>query len=212
MSFETLSDNEFLFTSESVTEGHPDKMADQISDGVLDAVLRDDPYGRVACETLVIDDVDETKALDLLSRLQPALIRLLGTRELGQAPTFGSADVEGVTAATATIAPGLELSYAAFDGRLVVSTALAGIGAVKKAKGLSENDSFDAVLGDRPSQLSALVFLDLNQLLTLFEQAGLAEDPRYLAIRDDLQKLRAAGAVLSREGEFTTGELTFRIP
>jgi S-adenosylmethionine synthetase len=45
--------NEFLFTSESVTEGHPDKVADQISDGVLDAVLRDDPYGRVACETLV---------------------------------------------------------------------------------------------------------------------------------------------------------------
>jgi S-adenosylmethionine synthetase len=48
-----LSDNEYLFTSESVTEGHPDKIADQISDGVLDAVLRDDPYGRVACETLV---------------------------------------------------------------------------------------------------------------------------------------------------------------
>ena len=46
-------DNEFLFTSESVTEGHPDKIADQISDGVLDAVLREDPYGRVACETLV---------------------------------------------------------------------------------------------------------------------------------------------------------------
>jgi S-adenosylmethionine synthetase len=53
MSLQPLSDNEFLFTSESVTEGHPDKMADQISDGVLDAVLRDDPYGRVACETLV---------------------------------------------------------------------------------------------------------------------------------------------------------------
>jgi S-adenosylmethionine synthetase len=48
-----LNDNEFLFTSESVTEGHPDKIADQISDGVLDAVLRDDPSGRVACETLV---------------------------------------------------------------------------------------------------------------------------------------------------------------
>jgi S-adenosylmethionine synthetase len=47
------SDNEYLFTSESVTEGHPDKMADQISDGVLDAVMRDDPQGRVACETLV---------------------------------------------------------------------------------------------------------------------------------------------------------------
>ncbi len=48
-----LADNEYLFTSESVTEGHPDKVADQISDGVLDAVMRDDPTGRVACETLV---------------------------------------------------------------------------------------------------------------------------------------------------------------
>ena len=45
--------NEFLFTSESVSEGHPDKVADQISDGVLDAILASDPYGRVACETLV---------------------------------------------------------------------------------------------------------------------------------------------------------------
>jgi S-adenosylmethionine synthetase len=44
---------EFLFTSESVTEGHPDKVADQISDSVLDAVLKDDPDGRVACETLI---------------------------------------------------------------------------------------------------------------------------------------------------------------
>jgi S-adenosylmethionine synthetase len=42
-----------LFTSESVTEGHPDKIADQISDAILDAVLADDPEGRVACETLV---------------------------------------------------------------------------------------------------------------------------------------------------------------
>ncbi len=43
----------FTFTSESVTEGHPDKMADQISDAVLDAILAADPYGRVACETLL---------------------------------------------------------------------------------------------------------------------------------------------------------------
>ncbi|MGE3526764.1 MAG: S-adenosylmethionine synthetase N-terminal domain-containing protein, partial [Gemmatimonadales bacterium] len=42
-----------VFTSESVTEGHPDKLADQISDAVLDAILKDDPNGRVACETLV---------------------------------------------------------------------------------------------------------------------------------------------------------------
>jgi S-adenosylmethionine synthetase len=48
-----LSNANFLFTSESVTEGHPDKIADQISDAVLDAILEQDPTGRVACETLV---------------------------------------------------------------------------------------------------------------------------------------------------------------
>src|SRR5262249_53293046 len=48
-----MTDNRTLFTSESVTEGHPDKIADQISDAILDAILKDDPMGRVACETLV---------------------------------------------------------------------------------------------------------------------------------------------------------------
>ena len=48
-----LNNGKHFFTSESVTEGHPDKIADQISDAILDAVLRDDPTGRVACETLV---------------------------------------------------------------------------------------------------------------------------------------------------------------
>jgi S-adenosylmethionine synthetase len=49
----TPTDQRFLFTSESVTEGHPDKIADQISDAILDAVMDKDPKGRVACETLV---------------------------------------------------------------------------------------------------------------------------------------------------------------
>lgn len=48
-----MSKERYLISSESVTEGHPDKLADQISDGVLDAILRHDPMGRVACETLV---------------------------------------------------------------------------------------------------------------------------------------------------------------
>jgi S-adenosylmethionine synthetase len=48
-----LAEGEYLFTSESVTEGHPDKVADAISDGVLDAIMSGDPGGRVACETLV---------------------------------------------------------------------------------------------------------------------------------------------------------------
>ncbi len=47
-----MTNERYLFSSESVTEGHPDKVADQISDGVLDAILKDDPMGRVACEVL----------------------------------------------------------------------------------------------------------------------------------------------------------------
>ena len=48
-----MTGKEYLFTSESVSEGHPDKMCDQISDGILDALLEQDPHSRVACETLV---------------------------------------------------------------------------------------------------------------------------------------------------------------
>ena len=63
----------FLFTSESVTEGHPDKVADQISDAVLDEVLRQDPTGRVACETmvttglvLIAGEITTSASLDLI--------------------------------------------------------------------------------------------------------------------------------------------------
>ena len=52
-----MAANPYLFTSESVTEGHPDKLADQISDAVLDSILAEDPDGRVACETLVTTGV-----------------------------------------------------------------------------------------------------------------------------------------------------------
>ncbi len=52
-----MARDSFLFTSESVSMGHPDKLADQISDGILDALLAQDPLSRVACETLVTTDL-----------------------------------------------------------------------------------------------------------------------------------------------------------
>src|SRR6266513_2985355 len=61
--------NDYLFTSESVSEGHPDKIADQISDVVLDAILAEDPRGRVACETLVKTDVVMPAPITLAHRL-----------------------------------------------------------------------------------------------------------------------------------------------
>src|SRR3954463_2112495 len=69
--------SDFLFTSESVTEGHPDKLCDQVSDGVLDAVMKEDPHGRVACETLtktgfvmVAGEITTSARLDF-----PAIVR-----------------------------------------------------------------------------------------------------------------------------------------
>jgi S-adenosylmethionine synthetase len=74
----------FLFSSESVTEGHPDKIADQISDGVLDAILANDPMGRVACETLcttglvvVAGEITTTTYVDI-----PKLVREI-IKEIG---------------------------------------------------------------------------------------------------------------------------------
>ncbi len=77
MGFSFSDSPSYLFTSESVTEGHPDKLCDQISDAVLDAVLTDDPMGRVACETcvttglvVVMGEITTTTYVDI-----PAVVR-----------------------------------------------------------------------------------------------------------------------------------------
>ncbi|OGL38629.1 MAG: methionine adenosyltransferase [Candidatus Schekmanbacteria bacterium RBG_16_38_11] len=79
-----MSRKDFLFTSESVTEGHPDKIADQISDAVLDAVIAKDPNSRVACETLittgliVIAGEITTKAIVDVPKIARATVREIG--------------------------------------------------------------------------------------------------------------------------------------
>ena len=67
----------YLLTSESVTEGHPDKVCDQISDGILDEIMRQDPFGRVACETAVT-----TGLVVVLGEITTKSIRLPSVRSL----------------------------------------------------------------------------------------------------------------------------------
>ena len=115
---------EFLFTSESVTEGHPDKIADQISDSVLDAVLANDPNGRVACETLVTTglvvvagEITTTTYVDI-----PRLVRQR-VREIGydRAKYGFDADTCGVIVTldeqSPDIALGIDSSYEAQQAR-----------------------------------------------------------------------------------------------
>jgi S-adenosylmethionine synthetase len=82
-----VKNHDFVFTSESVSEGHPDKIADQISDAVLDAVLRDDPNGHVACETLITTglvvvsgEITTTTYVDVPSLVRKTVERIGYTR------------------------------------------------------------------------------------------------------------------------------------
>ncbi len=113
-----MSDRSFLFTSESVTEGHPDKMADQISDTILDAVLAEDPEGRVACETLITTGL-VVVAGEITTEIYVDIPRLVRTkiREIGYDRAKYGFDAEtcGVMAAideqSPDIAQGIDSSY-----------------------------------------------------------------------------------------------------
>jgi S-adenosylmethionine synthetase len=118
-----MADRSFSFTSESVTEGHPDKIADQISDSVLDAVIRDDPNGRVACETLittglvvVAGEITTEIYIDVRSLVRERISEIGYTRaKYGfDAETCGV--VVAIDGQSPDIAQGVEQSYEAQHG------------------------------------------------------------------------------------------------
>jgi hypothetical protein len=162
--------------------------------------------------TLDAGGVPPDQGMNVLGRLQSVLVDLLRPQDSGATPGFSAQSVNGVNALTANLTPQLQLSYAAFDGDLVVSTALQGIGDAKKGQHLDTSKDFKLVLGDRPKNPSAVLFLDLKKVLALADQAGLGSNPTYAAIRDDLGKIGAAGAVLAREGTDIDAELRLKNP
>ncbi|MBO0807039.1 MAG: methionine adenosyltransferase [Actinobacteria bacterium] len=128
----TRDDNGFVFTSESVTEGHPDKMADQISDAVLDAALAQDPGSRVACETLlttgliVVAGELTTKAVLDYAQLARDCVRDIGY----SSGDFGfDADAVGVLVALDKQSPDIAQ----------------GVAASHEARGAAGGDDYDRV-------------------------------------------------------------------
>jgi S-adenosylmethionine synthetase len=91
-----MADGSYLFTSESVTEGHPDKLADQISDAVLDAILNEDPDGRVACETLVTTGVVFV-AGEISTQIYVDIPRVVRDTILGIGYTDATFGIDGAT-------------------------------------------------------------------------------------------------------------------
>ncbi|MFN1680476.1 methionine adenosyltransferase, partial [Acinetobacter baumannii] len=116
-----------VFTSESVSEGHPDKMADQISDAILDAILKEDPYARVACETLV-----KTGAVVLA----------------GEITTTANIDVEAVVRQTVN-GIGYHHSDLGFDGSTCAVINMIGKQSPEIAQGVDRQKPEDQGAGDQ---------------------------------------------------------------
>lgn len=118
-----MAGGDFLFTSESVTEGHPDKLADQISDGVLDEVLRSDTSGRVACETFVSvglvivgGEITTTVYVDI-HKLVREIIREVGYTNPAQGFTYDTcAILNAIGAQSPDIAQGVDTGGAGDQG------------------------------------------------------------------------------------------------
>jgi len=157
---------------------------------------------------------DEKRTREALAKLQLPLARLFAppSTGAGQAPTFQYRDIGGIDAFQLRLTPTVELDYAVFDGKLVIATSLAGIRRIKDHKqSLTDDAAFQSVLSSRPSTVTSLVFLDFGQLLSVSERTGLGQDPAYLAVRDDLHRVRAVGVATSAAKDETTAEITIAL-
>jgi hypothetical protein len=163
---------------------------------------------------LVAKTPDEQRTRLALAKLQVPLANLftVPATGAGEAPTFQDRQVAGTDAFQLRLSPTVELDYAVFDGKLVVATSLAGIQRIKQHKqSLTDDAAFQSVLSSRPSTVTSLVFLDFGQLLSLGERTGLGQDPAYLAVRDDLQRVRAVGTTSSAGKDQSTAEISIAL-
>ena len=125
---------------------------------------------------------------------------------------FNERDVDGTKVFGLALAPNVEIDYAVFGGKLVASTSLDGVRAVKRAKGpITDRSGFRATLGQRPRRVTSLLFLDFRQLLDLGERTGLMQSRSYLNVRNDLRRVRALGVASSGGRNESTTELSLQI-
>jgi hypothetical protein len=172
------------------------------------AALIAEPTDGIPYASLIVDDVDEEKASAALTALQRPLLRAVGTRTGTAGPSFQQSEEDGITISSVRVSPTVNLSYAIFDDKLVVSTDPAGVAQVRSSEGgLGESSSFEAATDQLPDQVSALVFLNLDELVGLAAQAGLAEDPLYASLSDDISQIRSLGLAVTGDDEQLKSEL-----
>jgi hypothetical protein len=120
--------------------------------------------------------------------------------------------VDGVTVHSVRVSPSVDLSYAIFDGKLVISTQPEGI--VRARSGgdnLASTGAYRTATENLPDQVSALVFLNLDELLGLAQRAGLAEDPLYASLSEDISHVKSLGLAVRGSDEELRSELFLAI-
>ncbi|MGH2978896.1 MAG: hypothetical protein ACRDLQ_04580, partial [Solirubrobacterales bacterium] len=164
--------------------------------------------------SLVVANTTREEGGEVVVALQPLLSRLLqAPSDAGQVPTLEPRRIAGVEAVTLRVSPSLELTYAAFDDKLVVSTSAEGVRQLRGGGGsLADNASFAPGLRDFLERPSSVVFLDLRRLTALAERAGLGETPDYRAIQQDITRVGAVSAVTAGERAAQTAEIFLEVP
>lgn len=165
--------------------------------------------------TLLAHADDPEAARAALADLQAVIVAALtgAGEQTGQLPVFVDRELDGVEAFALTLAGGGELVYAVDGDRVAISNGEEGVrSGLEREDGLAGSGDFQAAVGDVPESAHALAFLAASQLLELADEAGLDASAAYRAVRPDLARIRALGAVVRRQGDDTTVELNLLFP
>jgi hypothetical protein len=164
--------------------------------------------------TLVVNGIDARESDELQRQLQPLLARLARRPPAGgQVPTLEPTRVAGVDAATLRLSPAVELTYAIFGGKVVITTSPGGIRRVKLGKShLIDNPLFAPGLRGDLDQVTSVLFLDLEQLLALGEQAGLGDSPEFQQLKAELSPVRTVSAITHAGKASKETEIFIEVP
>jgi hypothetical protein len=156
--------------------------------------------GGVPFLSFIASDVDEEGATEALAKLQAPLARALAPGETtGQAPVFEEEEIDGVETRSVRLSPAVNLTFAVFEGKVVVSTDPAGVSQVRSGPGgLQDSEIFGRATEEFPEEPALLVYLNLRELLALAEREGLGADPAYAVFADEIRQLEAAGLAVER--------------
>jgi hypothetical protein len=175
------------------------------------AALIAEPTAATPYASLIVDGVDDQKANEALASLQGPLLRSLSAGG-AQVPSFRTTDIDGVQVHSVRVSPTVDLSYAVFDGKLVVSTQPQGISQVRAGgDNLAGTSAFEDATNHLPDRVSALVFLNLDEVLGLAQRAGLAENPLYASLSEDISRIGSLGLAVNGSEDELRSELFLAI-